>query len=83
MAKYDFVPEFVLDNAQEDAEKFFAEISSKYNVDLQASIIMLLVYLISEKYRIPADDLWASLVVAATSADQIYIKNERRKKKKT
>ena len=83
MAKYDFVPEFVLDNAQEDTEKFFGEISGKYNVDVQASIIMLLVHLLSEKYRIPADDLWASLVVAATSADQFYKKHERRKKKKT
>lgn len=82
MAKYDFVPEFVLDNAQEDTEKFFGEISGKYNVDVIASIIMLLVHLISEKYRIDVDDLWDSLVVAAASVNHNDKKHKRRKKKK-
>lgn len=79
MAKYDFVPEFVLDNAQEDAEKFFAEISSKYNTDVQISIIMLLVHLISEKYSIKADYLWHTMAYAADNLE----KSKRRKKKKT
>ena len=58
-----FVDIMILDNAAEDAENFFQMIKEKYNTDVQASIIMLLVHLISENSNIPIDDLWASLVV--------------------
>ena len=78
-----FVDIMILDNAAEDAENFFQMIKEKYNTDVQASIIMLLVHLISENSNIPIDDLWASLVVAATAADRFNKKHERRKKKKT
>ena len=83
MVKHDFVPEFVLDNAAEDAEQFFQMIRGKYNTDVQASIIMLLVSLISENSNIPINDLWASLVVAAASANRFNKKHERRNRKKT
>jgi hypothetical protein len=60
------MPKLNLDNATNDTVDFFKLITEKYNSDVQASMIMLLVDLVAQDNHFDLAEFWASLVTAAS-----------------